>query len=87
MQREAFASALAEEGFQEAITVTREAGALEEHAHSFEAKALILAGEMRIRLGNDERLYRVGDVFHSPLKTPLQMCGTPSAMAGKACSI
>jgi hypothetical protein len=40
-------------------------GALEEYAHSFEAKALILAGEMRIRVGNDERPYRVGDVFMS----------------------
>jgi quercetin dioxygenase-like cupin family protein len=66
MQRETFARALAQEGFSNLVTVTREPGALEEHAHPFEAKALILAGEIHIRIGNDERLYRVGDVFQLP---------------------
>ncbi|RDK11776.1 cupin [Cupriavidus lacunae] len=64
MERDAFARALAREGFNELVTVTREAGALEEHTHPFEAKALVLAGEIHIRIGNDERLYRMGEVFH-----------------------
>lgn len=64
MQREAFVRTLAEEGFPEPVLVTREAGAMDEHAHPFEAKALIVAGEMHIRVGGEERLYQVGDVFH-----------------------
>ncbi len=35
-------------------------GALEEHSRPFEAKVLILAGEIHIRIGNDELLYRRG---------------------------
>ncbi|WP_153041169.1 cupin [Paraburkholderia monticola] len=30
------------------------------------AKALIVEGEIRIRVGDEERLYRAGDVFHPP---------------------
>jgi quercetin dioxygenase-like cupin family protein len=64
MQREAFTTSLAQEGFAEPVTVTREAGAMDEHTHPFEAKALILAGELHIRVGDNERLYKAGDVFH-----------------------
>jgi quercetin dioxygenase-like cupin family protein len=64
MQRDAFTAALAHEGFAEPVTVMREAGTMDEHTHPFEAKALILAGELRIRIGADERLYQTGDVFH-----------------------
>ncbi len=70
MQRETFVSALAEEGFPEPVIVFREPGLMQEHAHAFEAKALILEGEIRIRVGDDERLYQVGDVFHLPANTP-----------------
>jgi quercetin dioxygenase-like cupin family protein len=66
MQRDAFARALAREGFPAPVTVTREAGALEEHSHPFEAKALILTGEIQIRIGDNERTYRAGDIFHLP---------------------
>ncbi|VVE89541.1 cupin domain-containing protein [Pandoraea bronchicola] len=64
MQREAFERELAQEGFAEGVTVTREAGDLEAHTHPFEAKALILSGEIAIRVGDSERVYREGDVFH-----------------------
>ncbi|CAB3772428.1 cupin domain-containing protein [Paraburkholderia humisilvae] len=70
MQREAFVEALAQQGFTELVTVQRDVGALDDHAHPFEAKALILAGEIHIRTGNDERLYKVGDVFHLPANMP-----------------
>lgn len=65
MERETFIEALKNEGFAEVVTVVREAGgALDVHTHPFEAKALILHGELRILTGDAERLYRVGDVFH-----------------------
>ncbi len=64
MERGAFTEMLARQGFSEVVTVTRDAGMLKEHAHPFEAKALILHGEIRIETGEDEQWYRVGDVFH-----------------------
>ncbi len=64
MQREAFIRNLAEEGFPEPVFVTRTAGVIDEHAHPFEAKALVVDGEIHIRVGGEERLYGVGDVFH-----------------------
>ncbi|RZF31679.1 cupin domain-containing protein [Paraburkholderia sp. UYCP14C] len=67
MNREAFTDMLTHEGFPDAVLVTREPNvAMEVHTHPFEAKALIVEGELQIRVGDDERLYRVGDVFHLP---------------------
>jgi quercetin dioxygenase-like cupin family protein len=66
MQREAFVSDLAKEGFPEPTMVTRKAGASEEHSHVFDARILVVEGEIRIRIGNDERTYTAGDSFHLP---------------------
>ena len=67
----AFVQALADEGFEPPVTVTREAGGmLDEHTHPFEAKALILSGEIRIVAAASERTYRVGDVFHLQVHEP-----------------
>jgi quercetin dioxygenase-like cupin family protein len=70
MDRDTFIRTLADEGFPEPVLVTREHGALDEHAHPFEAKALIVAGEIAIRTGGEERLYKVGDVFHLDANQP-----------------
>lgn len=71
MERETFVGMLEQEGFPEAATVDREpGGSLDAHEHPFEAKALILEGEIRIRVGEEERLYKVGDVFHLPAHLP-----------------
>lgn len=65
MEREDFTEILAREGFEEVMTVTREPhGFLDTHTHPFEAKALILSGELRIKVGNAEQTYRAGQVFH-----------------------
>jgi quercetin dioxygenase-like cupin family protein len=66
MEREDFAQLLLTEGFQELVTVTREPhGSLDTHTHPFEAKALILRGEIRLKVGEQaEQTYRAGDVFH-----------------------
>ncbi|RFU48521.1 cupin domain-containing protein [Paraburkholderia sp. DHOC27] len=65
MDREAFVAQLEQEGFAEVVTVDREpSGALDTHEHPFEAKALIVDGEMHIRVGDEERFYQVGDVFY-----------------------
>jgi quercetin dioxygenase-like cupin family protein len=67
MDRNAFTESLTKDGFPDAVVVTREANTvMDVHEHTFEAKALILGGEMHIRVGDEERAYRVGDVFHLP---------------------
>jgi quercetin dioxygenase-like cupin family protein len=70
MDRETFMRTLTEEGFPDPVVVTREAGVMDEHAHPFEAKALIVAGEMHIRVGGEERRYQAGDVFHLAANLP-----------------
>jgi quercetin dioxygenase-like cupin family protein len=65
MERDDFIEMLAREGFQTTVLVEREAGAsLEDHAHAFEAKALILEGELTLRVHNTDTRYLPGDVFH-----------------------
>lgn len=66
MQREAFVSDLAKEGFLEPTMVTRKAGTSEEHSHDFDARILVVEGEIHLRIGDSERLYAAGDAFHLP---------------------
>lgn len=67
MERDEFIEALKREGFAEVVTVTRDPqGALDEHTHPFEAKALILFGELTLRVGETDHLYKAGDTFHLP---------------------
>ena len=71
MEREVFIKILAIEGFEETVTVMREPGGfLELHAHPFEAKALILKGELVLNVQGAEQCYRAGQVFHLPAGTP-----------------
>ncbi|PUA17003.1 cupin [Glaciimonas sp. PCH181] len=70
MEREEFANILLNEGFAEGIVVDKESnGFLDSHVHPFEAKALILSGELSLRVGDTEQLYQPGQVFHLPANT------------------
>lgn len=70
-QAQAFAASLRSEGFAEPVLVRREAGgSLDIHTHPFTAKALILEGEIRINVGQTERLYKAGEVFFLAADTP-----------------
>jgi quercetin dioxygenase-like cupin family protein len=65
MERDDFIEMLAREGFQTTVLVEREAGAsLDDHTHAFEAKALILEGELTLRIDDKDMRYQPGDVFH-----------------------
>ena len=65
MDRASFEQQLRAEGYEQVTTVTREAnGFLDVHTHPFEARALILSGDIRLYCDGRETLYRPGDVFH-----------------------
>lgn len=71
MDQIAFIEQLAREGFQPPVMVEREAlGLLESHAHPFEAKALVVQGDLYIRTATGERHYGVGEVFHLAAHEP-----------------
>jgi quercetin dioxygenase-like cupin family protein len=71
MERDDFIEMLAREGFTQTVLVEREAnGFIDDHEHPFEAKALILEGEITLRHGARETRYRVGDVFHLQANEP-----------------
>ncbi len=71
MTHEDFIGALRAGGFQEPVTVQREAGGfLDMHAHPFEAKALVLTGELSIATAAQDCRYQAGDVFHLAADMP-----------------
>ena len=64
MNRVEFETALREEGYQEVGDRRMEPNKTNpEHSHEFDARLLILEGELRIISEGRERTYRVGDTF------------------------
>lgn len=67
MEHDEFIASLAKDGFHEVLTVTRPANEyLDAHVHPFEAKALLIHGQLRLRVNDVEQLYQAGQVFHLP---------------------
>jgi len=65
MKTATFLALLASEGFPEPIEVVRDRnGVTEPHSHPFEAKALILEGQIDIVVNNQRTVYLAGDIFH-----------------------
>ena len=65
MEQDRFIEMLAREGYTEIVTVEREAyGFLDMHSHPFEAKALILDGELLLRIDDAEQVCKTGQLFH-----------------------
>ncbi len=70
MDQAQFRAALEEDGFGEIVTVTREtAGSLDRHRHPFDARALILEGDITLEINDTRRCYGAGDVFLLPANT------------------
>jgi quercetin dioxygenase-like cupin family protein len=65
MTAEEFSTELREQGFCDLVAVDRQPnGALDLHAHPFESRALVLAGEITLVVNHHETLFRAGEVFH-----------------------
>lgn len=64
MDRTEFEKALAAEGYGEVVDRRMEANALNtDHQHEFDARLLVLEGEMTIARNGGEEVYRAGDAF------------------------
>lgn len=64
MDQQAFTQMLKEEGF-EVVVVERPANqAMDLHTHPFEAKAMIIEGEISVVVDGKETFCRAGDTFH-----------------------
>ncbi len=64
MSPEEFSARLRRERYPEVTVVEWPAnGMLEPHTHPFQAKALILSGEITLVIDQHETLYRPGEVF------------------------
>ncbi len=71
MDPERFTLQLREQGFEQVTTVMREPnGFLDTHTHPFEAKALILSGEITLVCQGREQRYQPGEVFHLAMAEP-----------------
>jgi len=67
MNQDTFTQLLSDEQFPAPVLVSRPAhGFIDAHQHAFEAKALIVQGELALNVDGVATLYRVGDVFHLP---------------------
>jgi len=64
MDRQAFEAALTRDGFAETVERTLPPHeATPEHTHPFDARLLILSGELTYGTGETLRAYRAGEVF------------------------
>lgn len=65
MDCDEFKQRLTAEGFSEVMMVERAPnGSLDVHTHPFEARAIVLEGEIRLCVGDKEEVCRPGDTFH-----------------------
>jgi quercetin dioxygenase-like cupin family protein len=76
-----FELALRQDGFNEVLTRELPAGfSVAEHAHPFDVRALVLAGEITLTVDGLGRAYREGDVFVMPAGRPHQENVGPSGV-------
>ncbi|MGX9963093.1 cupin domain-containing protein [Roseomonas sp. F4] len=71
MERAAFEAGLAADGFLEQVERSLPTGeATPEHSHPFDARLLILSGELILAQGGASRAYGPGEVFEVPRDVP-----------------
>lgn len=64
MDRTDFEAGLHAEGYLEVMDRRMEASTVNpEHAHEFDARLLVLEGDMTLHSGGEARTYRAGDTF------------------------
>ena len=70
MTPQEFEAKLKTENFNECVTVTKPVGyEMDDHEHPFEAWALIIEGDITLRVNGSSTTYAVGDTFRLPAQT------------------
>ena len=83
MERNEFIDALKREGYAEIASVTRDAnGTVDDHVHSFEAKALILHGET-----DDKHRRRTADLQNGRCIPSASQCKPFGTLRARRCSV
>ena len=63
MERTEFEAALQRDGYQVVVNTMQPGAINPEHAHDFDARLLVVAGEMTILAEGQRNTYKVGDTF------------------------
>ena len=63
MERIAFEAELQRDGYQIVVNTMQPGAINPEHAHDFDARLLVVAGEMTVIVGDQRNTYQVGDTF------------------------
>ena len=63
MDRTAFEAELQRDGYQVVVNTMQPSAINSEHVHDFDARLLVVAGEMTIHAEGQRNTYRVGDTF------------------------
>ena len=63
MDRASFEAELQRDGYQIVVNTMQPGAINPEHAHDFDARLLVVAGEMTIAAEDTRTTYRVGDTF------------------------
>ena len=63
MERTEFEAELRRDGYQIVVSSMQPDTINPEHAHDFDARLMVLAGEMTVLIGGQRTTYRAGDTF------------------------
>ena len=81
MNTQDFEAQLKAENFDAGVTVSKPAGyAMDEHAHPFEAWALVTEGNITLRVDGASTTYAVGDTFRLPAGTAHHESAVPAGV-------
>lgn len=81
MNTQDFEAQLMAENFDPGVTISKPVGySMEEHAHPFEAWALITQGDITLRVHGESTTYVEGDVFRLSADTPHHESAVPNGV-------
>lgn len=63
MDRTAFEAELQRDGYELVVNTMQPGATNPEHQHDFDARVMVVAGEMAVVIGEQRNTYRVGDTF------------------------
>jgi quercetin dioxygenase-like cupin family protein len=63
MDRSTFEAELLRDGYRIVVNTMQPGQVNPDHAHDFDARLLVVAGEMTVVVGDQRNTYRVGDTF------------------------